>query len=103
MATYDFSDSQVAALVRNTHTPVEIAADGSAMDVVPVAPATPRALKIICNRDYEPWPCAAVTDLRVSDVAAAIKNRSQQQQERQGGNRTPIPTAADQALANRRG
>lgn len=103
MAQYDLTDPQVAALVRNTHTPIEIAVDGSAMDAIPVAPVAPRVLTMICARDHETWPCAVATELRALDTSAKLNSRAQQQGGGQGGNRTPIPTAADQALANRRG
>jgi hypothetical protein len=59
MSTYDFADTDVLALIKNTHRPTELPT------VVPVIGSTnPISLVLVCIVDQQPWPCAAVVAMR---------------------------------------
>lgn len=61
--SYDFSDSAVYRMVRETHQPVEVPASNEAVD--------PIRLKTVCTLDHEEWPCEAVRELREFDKVRA--------------------------------
>lgn len=63
MATYDFTDPQVAKMVEQSHTPVEMPAKAQGA-AAPGEALKPIPLLVVCAMDREPWPCAAVVALR---------------------------------------
>jgi hypothetical protein len=66
MSTYNFLDADVLNLVRATHRPAELPVTSA---IPPVGVISPVTLALICDADHEPWPCAAITQLRAFSAA----------------------------------
>lgn len=63
--SYDFTDEGVYVLIKGTHRPVEIG--GMRVQNAAGQGAVIEPLKLVCEKDGEPWPCTAIKDLRAFD------------------------------------
>ena len=62
---YDFTDEHVYSLVKGTHLPEETG--GLRIENASGYSAQIEPLRLVCRKDGEDWPCAAVTQLRAFD------------------------------------
>ena len=62
---YDFTDEGVYSLVKGTHHPIEIG--GMKVQNANGQSAVIEPLKLVCEKDGEAWPCAAIMELRAFD------------------------------------
>jgi hypothetical protein len=62
---YDFSDQPVYDLILRTHQPTELG--GFTVTTFGGQTSLTEPLSLVCEKDGEPWPCAAITELREFD------------------------------------
>lgn len=58
---YDFSDPEIATMVKVNHRPTELPAE---TNVAVTTKVEPIPLVVVCSLDHEVWPCSAVKALR---------------------------------------